>query len=208
VLISSGHKLLHSIDSGGVASIDGKQYTLNSLRLVRLRVTALLPAVGGQTEELGQNKQVLTERRASLFLGLLGCISLDFLQRPLPFGFFGGRFGSVLVVDFLVLSKLLFELGKLGLERRFLLNLGFLVRVDDLGGYQIVEGLSLVLFEEFIGFGDIGLETMSAFAHPMEHSYSMRADAQSFCSCCECFLKKIVSYTKLSLGNTMAATYF
>lgn len=64
-------------------------------------------------------------------------------------------------MDLLVLGQLLLELGDLGLQSRLLQDLGFLVRIDDLGGNKLVEGLSSMLAQEGIGLGGMSLRGSS-----------------------------------------------
>lgn len=64
---------------------------------------------------------------------------------------------AVIGVDLLVLGYLLLELGELGLQGRFLENLGLLVVVEDARGDELVEGLSGMLLEEGIRLGSVDL---------------------------------------------------
>lgn len=65
----------------------------------------------------------------------------------------------MLPVDLLVLSELLLELEKLGLQGRLLEVSGLLVGIDDLEGYELVERLAAVLSDEVVDLGSVGLPT-------------------------------------------------
>ena len=56
---------------------------------------------------------------------------------------------------------LLFSLGQLGLQGGLLLNLGLLVTVDCLGGYEIVQGLPGMLLQKLLSLGDGDLVRVS-----------------------------------------------
>lgn len=67
------------------------------------------------------------------------------------------RASLVLLVELLVLGDLLLELGEGGVEGWLLEDLCLLVGVDLASGYQFVEGLSGVLFEDIVDFGGVCL---------------------------------------------------
>lgn len=91
-------------------------------------------------------------------LGLGRGIGLGLVHNLFPFSLVGCGACLVLLVDFLILDKLLLELGELGLEGGALENLCFLVDVDDLCGDEVVERLASVLAQEGIGLGYMSLE--------------------------------------------------
>jgi len=70
----------------------------------------------------------------------------------------------VFLVDLLVDGQLLLVLVQLGLEAGLLEICRLLVGVDDLGSYELVERLSLMLRNNVIDLGGIGLEQQLALA--------------------------------------------
>ena len=88
-------------------------------------------------------------------LGLLIFVLL--CQRLLEGGLLGGETCPVILVDLLVLGELFLDLGKLSLELGLLETLGSLVGVDHLELDELVKGLVLVLGDDGVGPGGVGL---------------------------------------------------
>lgn len=60
-------------------------------------------------------------------------------------------------VDLLVLCELLLDLNNLSLQTWLLLDLSFLIGVDDLAGDKLIEGLARVLGYDFVDLLGVGL---------------------------------------------------
>jgi hypothetical protein len=76
----------------------------------------------------------------------------------LEFGLVSRATRSVVFINLLVLGKLLFELGELGLELWFLKGLALLVGIDDPGCNELIGSLALVLFNQNNCLVGIGLK--------------------------------------------------
>jgi hypothetical protein len=160
LLVRTVNQLLHGSDGILIARVNGKQDTLDSLALVRLRVLRLFSTVGGQTQELRQNEEVGVQGAFNASLDLIDCLLLGLLERLGPFCLVGSRSCLVLLVDLLELSQLLLVLGQRRLEGRLLQNLGSLVIVENLLGDELIERLASVLAEQGIRLGSVGLDQM------------------------------------------------
>lgn len=149
-----------------------EQHTLESQVLIKLGIELLGPARGSQAQKLRQDEKAIMERLLGTGLGLLlelaNSFSLLLLvllgQSLLELRLLGCGARSILQIDLLVLRQLLLKLGELCLEGRLLQYLGLLVGVDDLLSDKLVQVLALVLGDETIGLGGVGLETQAALA--------------------------------------------
>lgn len=151
------NQLQHGADCALISSVNGQQYTLDSLTLVRFGILGLLTAIGGQSEELRQDKKIVVKSLLKTLLRLTYGIGLGFFQALLRLDLVGSRARSVLLIDLAVLSQLFLILCQLCLQSRLLEDLGLLVGIDDLGIDQLVERLIGMLAEQVVGLGSIGL---------------------------------------------------
>jgi hypothetical protein len=165
LLVGAVYELQHGSHGVLVARVDVQQDTLQSHVLVQGGISVLGSTGSGQAQELGQDQKAvmldLLDVGGSLFGGGdqgIGLLLLELLGKLLlQLGLVGGTTRAVLVVNLFVLGERLLELGELGLELGLLHGLLLLVRVDDLGSDELVEGLALVLLDDDKGLGAVGL---------------------------------------------------
>jgi hypothetical protein len=138
-----------------------EQDTLESHILVRGAVRILDAAGGRKAEELGENEEVVVERGVGVRLGLLcklgDSIRLLLLQLLRQSLLLLSQADPVFLVDLPVLGELLLELEQLRLQGRLLEVGGLLVGVDDLGENKVIERLVVMLGDDGIDLGGVGL---------------------------------------------------
>lgn len=149
-----------------IATVDTQQDALERQVLVFSGLSGLAATVSGQAQELGQHQEPILESlrgiRLGLALGLSYSFSLLLLilvgQLLLGLSLDGRDRSTPLVIDLLDLSQLLLVPGELGLKGRLVVDLSLLVGVDDLSGNELIGGLALVLVDQGLGLGGVGLD--------------------------------------------------
>lgn len=151
------HQLQHRVYSALIASIDGQQNTLNGLALVGVGLRTLFPAVGSQSQKLRNKEEIPTLSLVKVSLSFSHGIRPGLLNSLPQFRLVCRRPRFVLLCDLEVLGQLLFGLGELGLQGRFLEDLGLLIGIDDAAGDKLVEGLARGFLEDGVRLGCVGL---------------------------------------------------
>lgn len=165
LLLGSLDQLQHRGNSALIARVNVQQDALQSHVLVGSGIGILGPSSGGQSQELSQDQQTVVLYFLGIggsFLGRgyegIGLFLLQSLRQVLlNLGLVRCTLRSVLGFYLLVLGELLLHLSELRLELGFLEDLGLLIGVDDLGSYELLQGLFLVLLDQCVGLGNIGL---------------------------------------------------